>query len=82
MALDLTTEFPFDAGDPGADAATRAAAIDALERGRILHLPRLGFEVRPEERRFLSEEWLDRRSKNVYLRGPERRLRGAKGESR
>ena len=79
MALDLTVEFPFDTWDPVADAATRAAAIDALERGGVLHLPRLRFEVRPEERRFLAGEWLDGRSKNIYLRGAERRLRGAKG---
>ena len=35
--------------------------------------------MRPEERRFLAGEWLDGRSKNIYLRGTERRLRGAKG---
>jgi 3-deoxy-D-manno-oct-2-ulosonic acid (Kdo) hydroxylase len=79
MALDLTREFPFDTWDPVADAAVREAAIDALERGRVLHLPRLRFEVRPGERRFLSEQWLDERSKSVYLRGAARRLRGAKG---
>ncbi|HTO48636.1 MAG TPA: Kdo hydroxylase family protein [Burkholderiales bacterium] len=79
MTLDLTVEFPFDAWDPVADTAIRAAAIDALERGGVLHLPRLGFEVRPEERRFLSEEWLNGRSKSIYLRGAARRLHGARG---
>jgi hypothetical protein len=79
MALDLTTEFSFDTWDPVADSAIRAAAIDALERGRVLHLPRLGFEVRPEERRFLSEQWLDGRSKSLYLRGAARQLHGARG---
>ena len=79
MAPDLITEFAVDTWDPVADAATRAAAIDALERGGVLHLPRLGFEVRPEERHFLSAEWLDGSSKSVYLRGAARRLHGARG---
>jgi hypothetical protein len=79
MALDLTLTFPFDDWTPVADAAARAAAIDALEQGKVLHLPRLRFEVRPEERRFLSDGWLDGRSKSLYLRGAERRLHGARG---
>ena len=79
MALNLAVEFPFDAWEPVADAAVRAAAIDALEQGKVLHLPRLRFEVQPEERRFLSEEWLDGSSKSLYLRGAERRLHGARG---
>jgi hypothetical protein len=49
MALDLTVAFPFDAWAPVADVATRTAAVDAVERGKVLHLPRLRFEVQPEE---------------------------------
>ena len=79
MTLDPTLTFPFDDWTPVADAAVSAAAADALERGRVIHLPQLGFEVQPEERRFLSDAWLDGRSKSLYLRGAERRLRGARG---
>jgi 3-deoxy-D-manno-oct-2-ulosonic acid (Kdo) hydroxylase len=79
MPLDLIDELPFDTWDPVVDACAGASAVDGLERGRILHLPRLGFEVRPEEDRFLAGEWSDGRSKNIYLRRPERELRGARG---
>ena len=75
----LIEDLPFDTWDPAIDAGDRVSAIESLERGKILRLSRLGFEVRPEERRFLAGEWMDGSSKNIYLRGAERRLRGARG---
>lgn len=79
MEVNLVEELPFNVWNPGLDAATESAAMDMLERGCVLYLPRLGFEVKPEEKRFLSAAWSDGKSKNIYLRGVRRDLRGANG---
>lgn len=79
MELNLIEELSFDVWNPAIDSSVQQAATDALERGRVLYLPRLAFTVNPEERRFLSQDWSDGKSKNIYLRGAERRLRGAHG---
>jgi hypothetical protein len=42
-------------------------AADALEQGRVLYAPRLGFELSMDERRFLSADYLGGTSKNIYL---------------
>jgi hypothetical protein len=70
-----------DIGDwtPAANGALQAAVTDALEAGKVLYLPRLRFELMPQEQRFLSTRWSDGKSKNIYLRGKERKLRGAAG---
>lgn len=80
MALDLIESLRIDSWNVSPDAAARSAAVEALERGRVLHLPHLAFAVRPDERRFLSTRWSDGKSKNIYLRGQERALRGAQGQ--
>lgn len=79
MEINLIEELPFDHWNPAVDAAVQSSVTTALERGRVLYLPRLGFQVRPEEQRFLAADWSDGKSKNIYLRGAERRLRGAQG---
>jgi 3-deoxy-D-manno-oct-2-ulosonic acid (Kdo) hydroxylase len=43
-------------------------AVDALEIGKLLYAPRLHFELSEAERRFLSPEYLDGKSKNVSYR--------------
>lgn len=43
----------------------RTRAIDALERGRLLYFPKLGFAMESEEQRFLSPAWSDGRAKNI-----------------
>lgn len=40
-------------------------AVSAVEAGAVLFFPRLGFDLQPAERRFLSERWHDGRSKNI-----------------
>src|SRR6266850_853253 len=79
MSASLLEELKLDAWNPVLTAASQAAAIDALEAGRILYMPRLGFALMPHEHRFFSPEWSDGDSKNINLRGGERRLRGARG---
>ncbi|MBA3696606.1 MAG: Kdo hydroxylase family protein [Methylotenera sp.] len=53
--------------------------IKHLEHGGVLFLPNLTFKIAPSEERFLSPKWSDGRAKNIYLRGNERKIRGAKG---
>ncbi len=81
MTLNLIETLSIDAWNPALDAAAQDAAADALESGKVLYLPRLGFAVASDERRFLSTHWSDGRSKNIYLRGRERTLRGASGSA-
>src|SRR2546422_5274760 len=81
MSATLLEELTLDAWTPVVTAAAQAAATDALEAGRILYLPRLAFALLPHEQRFLSAEWSDGETKNINLRGGERRLRGARGGS-
>jgi len=81
MSTSLLEELKLDTWNPVLTAAAQAVATDALEAGRILYLPRLGFALLPHEQRFLSAEWSDGETKNINLRGGERRLRGARGGS-
>src|SRR2546428_5824258 len=79
MSAALLEELTLDAWTPVLTAVAQAAAIDALEAGRILYLPRLALALLPHEQRFLSAEWPDRETKNINLRGGERRLPAARG---
>src|SRR5256885_3367581 len=81
MSATLLEELTLDAWNPVLTAAAQAVATDALEAGRILYLPRLAFALLAHEQRFLSAEWSDGETKNINLRGGERRLRGARGGS-
>src|SRR5439155_1517815 len=81
MRTSLLEELKLDTWSPVLTAAAQAVATDALEAGRILYLPRLEFALLPHEQRFLSAEWSDGETKNINLRGGERRLRGARGGS-
>ena len=79
MEINLIEELPFTTWAPDVDQAAQASMTDALEQGRVLFLPRLEFSIGEDEARFLSPDWSDGKSKNIYLRGVERKLRGARG---
>ncbi|MBC7756926.1 MAG: Kdo hydroxylase family protein [Bdellovibrio sp.] len=64
---------------PQASSNAQAEFLSHLEHGGILFLPNLGFEFAPSETRFLSPDWSDGQSKNIYLRGNNRTIKGAKG---
>ncbi len=72
VPLDLTRWQPPD------DSAVQQRAIAALERGAVVVLPHLAFPLLPEEARFLSPAWSDRRAKNISLDGAS--LTGARGQ--
>jgi hypothetical protein len=72
VSLDLTNwrpELPPDA---------QQTAIRTLEGGGVLMLPHLGFELSPNELRFLSPTWSDARAKNISLERDA--LKGARGD--
>jgi 3-deoxy-D-manno-oct-2-ulosonic acid (Kdo) hydroxylase len=62
---------------PALTAEVQQTAIRALEGGSVLFLPRVGFELREDERRFLSPRWSDGRAKNISYDGLK--LKGARG---
>jgi hypothetical protein len=53
-----------------------ARAADALESGKLLYAPQLPFELSEAERRFLSPDCLDGKSKNVSYRPDSGVLKG------
>jgi hypothetical protein len=53
-----------------------ARATDALETGKLLYAPQLPFELSEGERRFLSPDCLDGKSKNVSFRPESGVLKG------
>jgi len=55
-----------------------AKAADALETGKLLYAPQLPFEVSEAERRFLSPDCLDGKSKNVSFRPDSGALKGTR----
>lgn len=60
------------------DHAAQQQTIGALERGDVLLLPHLAFELAADESRFLSPTWSDARAKNISLEGGA--LKGARGQ--
>jgi hypothetical protein len=71
VTLDLT------GWDPALTADAQRLAVGALEDGGVLVLPHVNFALSESERRFLSPQWSDGRSKNISLDGA--RLKGARG---
>src|SRR5580698_8638646 len=55
-------------------------AADALETGKLLYAPQLPFELSEGERRFLSPDCLDAKSKNVSFRPDSGALKGTSCE--
>lgn len=56
----------------------RNSAVSALESGKVLFFPGLPFHLRPEERRFLSPDCTDGRSKNISFDPRTGRTRGCR----
>jgi len=76
--LDITNwQGPFSPEDV-------AKSADALETGKLLYVPNLPFLVLEPERRFLSPDCLEGKSKNVSFRPDSRGLKGTRyqGEER
>jgi hypothetical protein len=57
------------------------SAVSALEDGKVLYFPRLGFELAAVERRFLSSEVADTQAKNVSFDANTKTLKHAVGSA-
>lgn len=71
--------LPYDSFTAEVSAAEQESYIKHLEHGGVLFLPNLTFKLKSNEERFLSPDWSDGKAKNIYLRGNERKIRGAIG---
>ncbi|KWT85207.1 MULTISPECIES: Kdo hydroxylase family protein [unclassified Variovorax] len=65
-----------------AGATANEAWIDALEAGKVLHFPRLGFELQPSERELLTPSVLSPDVRNISLDASGRLKGVAGGEAR
>lgn len=78
VGMNLIKEFDFTTWNPKITKAKSEQAIAALEGGYVICLPHLPFVLTDDEKRFLSENWSDQKSKNISLR-PQGGLKGAAG---
>ena len=63
-----------------AQVASRPEWTAAVEAGKVLYFPRLGFDVQPQEKALLREDMLSPKSRNVSL-GADGVLKGAGGSA-
>ena len=57
--------LPFRHWNTQPDANQAAQITAALERGKVLFLPQLAFDLTVDEQRFLSPQWSDGQAKNI-----------------
>jgi hypothetical protein len=74
-------EMPFEHWDLTPGPEEQAAAVAAVESGRVLWFPHLAFALEAGEHRFLSADWSDRRAKNISLDSRTGILAGALGST-
>lgn len=77
LKINAIEPIAIDDWQPDIDATRCEQLALALEQGKVLHLPRLGFAMSDEEQLFYSTEWLSGKRKNISLEGNE--VRGASG---
>ena len=63
-----------------AQVASRPEWTAAVEAGKVLYFPRLGFDVQPQEKALLREDMLSPKARNVSL-GADGVLKGAGGSA-
>lgn len=81
--MERVIELPYDRFDPEVDAGRSRELARALEEGRVLHLPAIGFRPTGSEAAYLDSRWLSGTHKSVSY-DPDRSavhagLRGAQG---
>jgi 3-deoxy-D-manno-oct-2-ulosonic acid (Kdo) hydroxylase len=80
MSLDPITELGIAEWHGPFDAPTRAAAVDALESGKVLFFPRLPFTVGNSESGLLTDALSNGRAKNIS-RDPDGGIQGQAGSA-
>ena len=80
--MDVVHAIDITAWEGDVSEAQRREAVEAIESGRVLFFPRLGFPIDEKERVLLTPDVSDGRAKNVSLK-PDGALRGTSctGES-
>ena len=81
LTINPILELAYNSFAPLVSSHAQGEYLSHLEHGGVLFLPNLGFEFAPSETRFLSPDWSDGKSKNIYLRGFERTIKGAIGNA-
>ncbi|HML18102.1 MAG TPA: Kdo hydroxylase family protein [Bryobacteraceae bacterium] len=66
--MEILEQIDIDQWDGPFPAPVTAKAAAALESGKVLFAPRLHFELAESERKFLSPDYLDGKSKNISYR--------------
>jgi len=69
--------FSHSSWTPRVTASEQERAVDALERGDVLHFPQLGFSIEDDERQFVAPI-VSGRTKNISLDPSTGSLRGAR----
>lgn len=66
---------------PTVGGSAQALCIEMLERGNVVLLPQLGFDLSSDERRFLDPSWSAPNAKNISYDPATGRIRGAQGDA-
>ena len=74
--MDVLSTLEIDRWEGPFSEDNQARAVEALEAGRLLYLPRLSFAIGDAERRFLSPDWSNGKAKNISYDPSQGRLRG------
>lgn len=74
-------EMDLEHWDSTPEPEEQTAAVAAVESGRVLCFPHLAFALEAGERRFLSADWSDGKSKNISFDSRTGTLAGARGST-
>lgn len=78
MSVDIIRELAIGDWKPQLDE-NREVFARSLESGNVLFFPKLEFCLLDTEKKFLSDQWSDGKSKNISIRGDNAELKGARG---
>lgn len=78
--MNVLHELALTSWDQTPAAPVPVQALQALEQGQLIYLPALAFTLAADERKFLSPNWSDGKSKNISLEH-NLHLRGARGDA-
>lgn len=68
--------LPYSSWDPIVSPAQSCEIVESLERGSVIYLPKLPFDLDVAERSLISPGWLEGTRNSIYLSGNRRTLHG------
>jgi hypothetical protein len=75
--MDLLETFELKSWEEDVSKSLAESAVEALEKGKVIYLPKLSFSLSEEEKKFLSPQWVDPKSKNISYSLQSDRLGGS-----